>query len=95
MQAWDACLRAALLVSALRCRGPGSQGGRHGARESWTGLCCARGKQSLTRGPGKPRAVPVVLTPVEGLKSWAPIAGLQDKQESPWGRKRRGQKGFR
>lgn len=63
--------------------------------QGWAGLVCARRKQSLTGRPGKPKAEGPTppLTPVEGPRCWAPMAGPQDKQDSPWGRKRRGQKG--
>lgn len=60
---------------------------------AWPGL--ARRQQSLTGRPGKPRpgGPTSPLGPIEGPRCWAAMAELQDKQDSPCGRKKRDQKG--
>lgn len=77
----------------LEMWGPKEPGRTVYSKEGWTGL--AGRKQPLTGRPGnpKPGGPTSPLVPAEGLSCWAPTAGLQDKQESPWRRKRRDQKG--
>ena len=84
LQAWDTCLRASFLVSALRLGACGAREATSVAKMGWTEL-----GWSLTGRPGKPKPGRPMspLAPVGGPRCWAPTAKLQDKQESPWGRK--------
>lgn len=61
--------------------------------QGWAGLGWARMRPSLTGRPGKPKPGEPTspLAPAKGPRCWFPTAAVQDKQDSPWGRKRRDQ----
>lgn len=90
LQAWDTRLRASFLGSALILGACGPKEATSVAKTGWT-----EPGWSLTGRPGKlkPGRPTSPLAPVEGPRCWAPTAKLQDKQESPWGRKWKNWKG--